>query len=74
MRGGRLDGYFGEQGLPVGIQECFEIFHCRKNRVLANERSGLFYEHPPAMSRSPKSKWHDGQRQVNEAGECIRDV
>ncbi len=22
-----LDGYFGEQGLPVGIQECLERFH-----------------------------------------------
>ncbi len=25
--GGGLDGYFGEQGLPVGIQECLERFH-----------------------------------------------
>ncbi len=22
-----LDGYFGEQGLPVGIQECLKGFH-----------------------------------------------
>ncbi len=21
----------------------------------------------------PKSKWHDGQRQINEAGKCIRE-
>ncbi len=27
VRGGGLDGYFGEQGLPVGIQECLERFH-----------------------------------------------
>ncbi len=27
VRGGGLDGYFGEQGLPVGIQEYLEIFH-----------------------------------------------
>ncbi len=27
VRGGALDGYFGEQGLPVGIQECLERFH-----------------------------------------------
>ncbi len=27
--GGGLDGYFGEQGLPVGIQECLERFHRR---------------------------------------------
>ncbi len=27
MSGGGLDGYFGEQGLPVGIQECLERFH-----------------------------------------------
>ncbi len=27
MKGGGLDGYFGEQGLPVGIQECLERFH-----------------------------------------------
>ncbi len=27
--GGRLYGYFGEQGLPVGIQECLERFHRR---------------------------------------------
>ncbi len=25
--GGGLDGYFGEQGLPVGIQECLGRFH-----------------------------------------------
>ncbi len=25
--GGGLDGYFGEQRLPVGIQECLERFH-----------------------------------------------
>ncbi len=25
--GGGLDGYFGEQGLPAGIQECLEKFH-----------------------------------------------
>ncbi len=25
--GGGLDGYFGEQGLPVCIQECLERFH-----------------------------------------------
>ncbi len=27
MGGGGLDGYFGEQGLPAGIQECLERFH-----------------------------------------------
>ncbi len=26
MGGGGLDGYLGEQGLPVGIQECLERF------------------------------------------------
>ncbi len=25
--GGGLGGYFGEQGLPVGIEECLERFH-----------------------------------------------
>ncbi len=25
--GGGLDGYFGEQGLPVGVQECLEGSH-----------------------------------------------
>ncbi len=25
--GGWLDGYFGEQGLPVGVQEYLEGFH-----------------------------------------------
>ncbi len=25
--GGGLDGYFGEQRLPMGIQECLEKFH-----------------------------------------------
>ncbi len=25
--GGGLGGYFGEQGLPMGIQECLEKFH-----------------------------------------------
>ncbi len=27
--GGGLDGHFGEQGLPAGIQECLERFHRR---------------------------------------------
>ncbi len=27
MRGGGLNWFFGEQGLPVGIQECLERFH-----------------------------------------------
>ncbi len=27
MGGGGLGAYFGEQGLPVGIQECLERFH-----------------------------------------------
>ncbi len=27
VRGGGLDGYFGEQGQPVGIQEWLERFH-----------------------------------------------
>ncbi len=27
--GNGLDGYFGEQGLPAGIQECLERFHRR---------------------------------------------
>ncbi len=27
MGGGGLDGCYWEQGLPVGIQECFEGFH-----------------------------------------------
>ncbi len=26
---GGLDGYFGEHGLPAGIQECLERFHRR---------------------------------------------
>ncbi len=27
MEGGGLDGYFGDQGLPAGIQECLERFN-----------------------------------------------
>ncbi len=27
MGGGGLEGYFGEQRLPGGIQECLERFH-----------------------------------------------
>ncbi len=27
MIGGGLDGYFGERGLPVGIQDCLGRFH-----------------------------------------------
>ncbi len=29
VEGGWLYGYFGEQGLPAGIQECLERFHRR---------------------------------------------
>ncbi len=27
MGGGGLDGYFGEQRLPMGIQECLQKYH-----------------------------------------------
>ncbi len=27
VEGGGLDGYLGEHGLPVGIQDCLERFH-----------------------------------------------
>ncbi len=33
--------------------------------------SVLFYEQPPAMSPSPKSKWHVGQSRIKEMGKCI---
>ncbi len=42
MRGGGLDGYFREQGLPVGIQDCLERFH----------RGGVDY-----LSRQFVPKW-----------------
>ncbi len=29
VEGGGLDGYFGEQGLPAGMQVCLERFHRR---------------------------------------------
>ncbi len=29
MGGGGLYGYFKEQGLPIGVQECLEGFHQR---------------------------------------------
>ncbi len=28
---------------------------------------------PSHVSIPPKSEWHDGQRQINEAGKCIRE-
>ncbi len=42
MRGGGLDGYFGEEGLPVGIKDCLERFH----------RGGVDY-----LSRQFVPKW-----------------
>ncbi len=42
VRGGGLNGYFGEQGLPVGIQECLERF----------QRGGVDY-----LSRQFVPKW-----------------
>ncbi len=41
--------------------------------MLPNARRGLFFERPPAISRSPKSKWHDDHKQINEAEKCIRE-
>ncbi len=38
VKGGGLDGYLGEQGLPVGIQECLERFH----QVCVNHPSRKF--------------------------------
>ncbi len=38
VRGGGLDGYIGEQGLPVGIQECLE----RSHRGCVDYLSGQF--------------------------------
>ncbi len=37
MGGGGLDGYFGEQGLPAGIQECLERFHRRCVEYLSRQ-------------------------------------
>ncbi len=33
VRGGRLDGYFGEQGSLVRIHECLERFHLSRQFV-----------------------------------------
>ncbi len=35
--GGGLYGYFGEQGLPAGIQECLERFHRRSVDYLSRQ-------------------------------------
>ncbi len=37
MGGGGLDGDFGEQGLPAGIQECLERFHRRCVNYLSRQ-------------------------------------
>ncbi len=41
--------------------------------MFSNPRSGFSFERPPAISRSPKSKWHGGHKQINEAEKCIRE-
>ncbi len=41
--------------------------------LLVLKGSVCFYVQPPAIPRSPKSTRHDCQRQINEAGKCIRD-
>ncbi len=37
VRGGGLDGYFGEQELPAGIKECLERFHGRCVNYLSRQ-------------------------------------
>ncbi len=41
---GGLDGYFEEQGLPAGIQECLERFHrrCVDNKKITNLKAQKF--------------------------------
>ncbi len=35
--GGRLYGYFGEQGPPVGVQKCLEGFHLECAEYLSRQ-------------------------------------
>ncbi len=42
--------------------------------VLANVRVRFVLGTAPShVSIPPESDWHDGQRQINEAGKCIRE-
>ncbi len=56
MEGGGLDGYFGEQGLPAGIQECLERFHRRcvdyLSRDFVPKWDSLNYEGELATART----------------------
>ncbi len=51
VRGGGLNGYFVEQGLLVGVQECLERFH----RGCADYLSRLFV--PNGTARILKANW-----------------
>ncbi len=43
VEGGGLYGYFGEQGLPAGIQECLERFHRRSVDYLSRQFVPMFF-------------------------------
>ncbi len=56
--GGRLYGYFGEQGPPVGVQECLEGFHLECAEYLSrqfvpkwNNPNGTFYSASASRDR-----------------------
>ncbi len=59
MRGGGLDGYFGEQGLPVDTQECPERFH----------RGGVDH-----LSRKFAPKWDIPNCEVELATACTASL
>ncbi len=49
-------------------EHAIQVLHLRcKNSVCSR------YSPQPCLD-PPKSEWHDGQRQINEAGKCIRKI
>ncbi len=78
MGGGGFDGYFGEQGLPAGIQECLENFandaltivagkllrNGTARMVKANWRRRVQHRCWCNLNAWPRSPWRVGETKV----------
>ncbi len=66
VEGGGLDGYFGEQGLPAGIQECLERFHRRCVDYLSRQFVPKWDYGIDAQSRFGKMNAHMNSKSLVE--------
>ncbi len=64
--GTNIHGDHGKKGDPVMVQ--LGLNSGQWNQAVREQ-----FVLRTALSRSPKSKWHNGQRRFNEMAKCIRE-